>query len=1034
MSLVCRVNPNTLGRTNFFQTPPGHSDYASIQQAPGMASGIQAFRCYIQSGVTGTSSGDNPGDTTSSPNGKNRTEALIAGGQVGSSSQNFSDSANGVPGYNPQPGQTYWHRWRFRIEAGSQLPSNATYNWHLTQTNSLDSNSHYGGMSLKKDLNAMVFENPGTVWNLPMASLQMDRWYDIMWRVLWQTGSSGTHTMWVDGVQQQTATGATMAAQGVYHKFGAYRIDPGTAGHVTLWHSGLWVYTTQAELTNVIPGVTDGGTTPTPTATVTYNWVGATTPNAATVSTKFGNLGGTETARLMTSTSSAMTSPVAGPAVTVDANGYAKLPSATLANNTTYFYGVSIDGSTATQLGTFKTYPAQNVTPTTFTFGFGSCANADSAALPNLKAKNPVFFVHLGDLGYYDIATNTPASFRTAVDGVLGRTNHKSFFKDVPVHYTWSDHDWAGNDTDGSAASGPAAQSVYRQTVPHYPLGSTDGKGIYHTFVYGRVRFIMTDLRSYKSPLANTDNASKTMMGTTQKAWFKNLITNATEQLIIWCNELAWIQATTAGEDQWGGYNTERQELAAFIKASGKRLVIISGDMHALAFDSGVNSAGNIPVMQAAPLHQTASIKGGPYSTGPYPASGSAVVEQYATVTINDTSTGPLTVDYKGFDAAGTQRIAGTVTFETTTPPPPVVTPTDTLNHLVDTFSTGTVPDAVTWPITTGAPTVAGGNVVLDSGDQVTSRKIYDSVGQETRFVNVVPAVGAATNLRLGDAGPPLDAAGRYVEFEVTADNTAFVTRVVDGATVDTSPQSSYVAGTDFRIVVLNGTQVAFQTTDIGYTVPLPGDWSLIWEDAFAGTAWTIMQPSNGWATRNITTATANASRTGGVASLQLSSTTSGAALISGGGNAPGSGDPTYRVKVGDYVEARLLYPTSNGSLFTNWLSFLAGGTTPTVNGEHDVAEVISQSLTVQYSSPAGTLSQGAPSGSWGDAYHSYGLYRKQNTAEVYWDGDLVASYPTNDPGTDLDVALVAGRQVANTTTGAPGALRAEYVRLYRPS
>jgi PKD repeat protein len=259
MSQVCTVNPNTLGRTNFFQTPPGHTDYASIQQAPGMASGIKAFRCYIQTGVTGTSSGDQPGGTADSPNGKNRTEALIAGGQVGSSSQDFSDSANGIPGYNPKAGQTYWHRWRFRIEAGSQLPSTATYNWHLTQTNSLDSNSHYGGMSLKKDKNAMVFENPGTVWTLAMSSLQMDRWYDIVWKVFWSTGASGTHTMWVDGVQQQTATGATMAAQGVYAKFGAYRIDPGVAGHVTIWHSGFWVRTTQAELVNVIPGLTDTG-------------------------------------------------------------------------------------------------------------------------------------------------------------------------------------------------------------------------------------------------------------------------------------------------------------------------------------------------------------------------------------------------------------------------------------------------------------------------------------------------------------------------------------------------------------------------------------------------------------------------------------------------------------------------------------------------------------------------------------------------------------------------------------------------------
>jgi PKD repeat protein len=255
MALFCVVSPS-LGRTNFFQTPPGNSGFAAIRQAPGMASGVNAFRVEIHTGVTGTSSGDNPGDTTSSPNGKNRTEALIAGGQIGSAAQNFN--------YNPANGNTYWHRWRFYVEPGAQLPSNATYNWHMTQTNTLDSQNHGGGMSLKKDLNALVFEDPGTVLNLPWNSFQLGRWYDIVWKVVWQTGANGSSTMWLDGTQTGSATGATLLAGkdgrvGVYHKFGMYRIDPGVQGGVVLWHSGLWVGTSQADIVNVIPGLTDTG-------------------------------------------------------------------------------------------------------------------------------------------------------------------------------------------------------------------------------------------------------------------------------------------------------------------------------------------------------------------------------------------------------------------------------------------------------------------------------------------------------------------------------------------------------------------------------------------------------------------------------------------------------------------------------------------------------------------------------------------------------------------------------------------------------
>jgi phosphodiesterase/alkaline phosphatase D-like protein len=453
---------------------------------------------------------------------------------------------------------------------------------------------------------------------------------------------------------------------------------------VEFTHFKVYAAVDVTTVSDIFPqNVTSPPPPPASSATVTYTWIGAVTPTGATVSTKFGNLTGGERAQLVASTSSALTSPITGTSVTVDANGYAKLPTGALSSNTTYFYGVSINGGTATQIGSFKTYPTVSTTPTSFTFGFASCANADTAALPNLKAKNPAFFMHMGDLGYFDINTNDQTAFRSGIDGVINRTNHKPFFKDVPVHYVWSDHDWNTNDSNGSAASGPAAQAVYRQIVPHYPLGSTDGRGIYYTFVYGRVRFIVTDLRSYKSAQSATDNASKTMMGATQKGWFKNWITTATEQAIAWVCELPWIQATTAGEDQWGGYNTERQELASYISASGKNLVIISGDMHALAYDSGVNSPGGIPVFQAAPLHQAASIKGGPYSAGPYPASGSATVEQYGFMTVTDSS-GTISFGFQGFDAGGVQRVSGTTTFNTTTPGAvSPVTPTNLVAEVV---------------------------------------------------------------------------------------------------------------------------------------------------------------------------------------------------------------------------------------------------------------------------------------------------------------------------------------------------------------
>ena len=137
---------------------------------------------------------------------------------------------------------------------------------------------------------------------------------------------------------------------------------------------------------------------------------------------------------------------------------------------------------------------------------------------------------------------------------------------------------------------------------------------------------------------------------------------------------MCWTGATSAGQDHWAGYNTERTELAAHFTASGKHVFRIAGDMHAVAADDGTNSAGAIPVFQCSPLNNTASLKGTPYSTGPYPASGSALVEQYGRFVVTDTGS-QIQVAWTGYSADGTARLTQTSTFATLTPAVPAVLP-----------------------------------------------------------------------------------------------------------------------------------------------------------------------------------------------------------------------------------------------------------------------------------------------------------------------------------------------------------------------
>jgi hypothetical protein len=152
------------------------------------------------------------------------------------------------------------------------------------------------------------------------------------------------------------------------------------------------------------------------------------------------------------------------------------------------------------------------------------------------------------------------------------------------------------------------------------------------------------------------------MLGKAQKAWFKQQLraANGRFPLIVWVNTLPWIGA--AGDDGWHTYSNERRELADFIKDNNIRgLCMISGDAHMLAIDDGTNSdyatggGAGFPVMHAASLDRSASVKGGPYSLGMYPNRG-----QFGLMSVEDAGDSLIVVRWSGRNSAGLEVIAHT--------------------------------------------------------------------------------------------------------------------------------------------------------------------------------------------------------------------------------------------------------------------------------------------------------------------------------------------------------------------------------------
>jgi len=394
---------------------------------------------------------------------------------------------------------------------------------------------------------------------------------------------------------------------------------------------------------------------------VEFVWSGAVAPTSAVVKAKLVQDSGI--ARLAASLSPDFSFPVYSSwdtAITAENYRVVRLAVSGLTPRQRYYYAVEVNGQLDTgMVGRFETFPSDTGT---FTIAMGSCAQtgSNSQSFAMIHSLGPLFFFHLGDMHYQNIGINDPNLFRQAYETVLSSPNQSRLYRDFATAYIWDDHDFGPNNSDSTSPSRAASRATYREYVPHYPLAAGDGDApIYYAFDVGRVHFIVCDSRSARSPEFAIDDAAKTMLGTTQKARFKQELLNSKSNypLLIWVNTLPWI-GSPGGGDAWYEYTNERRELADFLKANGiKNICMLSGDAHMLAIDDGTNSdyatggGAGFPVMHSASLDQTPSLKGGPYSHGAFPGRG-----QFGVMTVYDRQES-LRVVWSGRDSINNELV-----------------------------------------------------------------------------------------------------------------------------------------------------------------------------------------------------------------------------------------------------------------------------------------------------------------------------------------------------------------------------------------
>jgi hypothetical protein len=338
-----------------------------------------------------------------------------------------------------------------------------------------------------------------------------------------------------------------------------------------------------------------------------------------------------------------------------------------LLENTRYYVRIvdSLLNPIDSYVGSFKT-PANS--PSSFKFGFASCSWSDSTSASNQRIYDNIankalsneldFFFHLGDMHYRDISINDESLFQDAFDDVFAAPRQNNCWKNLSMFYMWDDHDYGQNDTDKNSPSRDAATEAFRRRVPSPPLANNLTNGaVYYSFVRGRVRFIVTDLRSEREPkgaFPSNDPLQKPFSDT-QRDWFfaEMLAAKDSEQIIVWINTKPWISSIENEKDDWGGYHAARLAIVNFIETNGLRdsIVVLSGDMHALAYDDGSssNNFGDLKVCHAAPLDQESRAKGGPYTIGPIAQdSGTGWSTQYGIIEVTDNGDDFINIRFKG--------------------------------------------------------------------------------------------------------------------------------------------------------------------------------------------------------------------------------------------------------------------------------------------------------------------------------------------------------------------------------------------------
>jgi alkaline phosphatase D len=202
---------------------------------------------------------------------------------------------------------------------------------------------------------------------------------------------------------------------------------------------------------------------------------------------------------------------------------------------------------------------------------------------PLMQALDPDFFIHTGDIEYYDkprpLATNT-ALARYKWNRLFGLPFQRDFHNVTASYFIKDDHDTLKNDCWPGQTYGDLTWdeglAIFKEQVPM-------GEKTYRTIRWGRdLQVWLVEGRDFRSPNNMADGPKKTIWGEQQKRWFFTTVeaSDATFKILISPTPLVGPDRTNKGDNHANNaFAHEGKQLREFIGGQ-QNMFICCGDRH----------------------------------------------------------------------------------------------------------------------------------------------------------------------------------------------------------------------------------------------------------------------------------------------------------------------------------------------------------------------------------------------------------------------------------------------------------------------